>query len=162
MLLFPPLSYFSITCARLASCYSKHHELTHISAPKDNMQHNTTKISDLIEFAVNVMETRALRLGGVYRRYWFLVTAYCTVKMRLYPDNAKEVDELAAAKVTSVLYKIISAQLPAQETTVQRQLEVDPFVVPSLDDVHNLVFNQTQLVSCCRLCDVESGTRNEC
>jgi len=107
------------------------------------MQHNSTKICDLIEYAVSVMETRALRLVGVYRRYWFLLTAYSTVKMRLYPEKAKEIDEVAAAKLTSLLYKIISAQIPAADT-MPHQLEAEPLVLPQLDDTMPL-FDQVSL-----------------
>lgn len=109
------------------------------------MQHNKAQICDLIEFVVNILEARGLRLGGLYRRYWFLVAAFTTIKMRLYPEKAKQMDEMAGAKLTSLLYKILASQAPVPESMTQH-VQSDLLGLPHAH-ASSALFEESPLVS---------------
>jgi hypothetical protein len=94
-----------------------------------------------------MLELRALQVSGVYRRYWLLLAALAAIRARLYPERAKEIDEQAAEKLTSVLYKIISSQV---DPSVAVPLPVQPMpvgVVGAGAEVEGGVFEGGLMVS---------------
>jgi hypothetical protein len=99
----------------------------------------------LINFALNVLERRCFSVGGVYRRYWLLLTAFAAVKSRLYPQQAKEIDERAGEKLTSVFYRIISSQVDPSVSIPQ--VEQPPVMDDTMLMTMDGLFDETQMVS---------------
>jgi hypothetical protein len=102
-------------------------------------------VCSLIEFALGILERRAFRVGGVYRRYWLLLTALAAVRSRLQPRQAEDIDRRAGEKLTSVLYKIISSQVDPSVSIpqIEPQLAMDN-VMPGIAD---RLFDEVPLVS---------------
>lgn len=86
-----------------------------------------------------------MRVGGVYRRYWLLLTAFAAVRSRLHPQQAKEIDERAGEKLTSVFYKIISSQVDPSVAIpqVEASAAIDTTNAFGMGDL----FDESQMVS---------------
>ena len=90
-----------------------------------------------------MLELRALQVNGVYRRYWLLLAALAVIRARLHPERAKEIDERAAEKLTSVLYKIISSQVDPS-VAIPLPVQPQPLAVPEADTG---LYDQSLMVS---------------
>jgi len=108
-----------------------------------------------------MLELRALQVNGVYRRYWLLLAALAVIRARLHPERAKEIDERAAEKLTSVLYKIISSQVDPS-VAIPLPVQPQPLTVPEVDTglydqnlmvslLERTTYRLTSTDNCCRI-----------
>ena len=108
-----------------------------------------------------MLELRALQVNGVYRRYWLLLAALAVIRARLHPERAKEIDERAAEKLTSVLYKIISSQVDPS-VAIPLPVQPHPLTVPEVDTglydqnlmvslLERTTYRLTSTDNCCRI-----------
>lgn len=79
--------------------------------PLRTFQHShSTQLLDLVEDGITSFAHRLMRVGGVARRYWVLLSAQAAAQSKTFPERAAEFDRVNAEKIGNIMYKMLSLQ----------------------------------------------------